>query len=101
MRDIFQSAFARTVTVTDADGTRQVRAFLEPESIKSPETPEITAAGVVDGRRWRVILPPMTLHGPVTLTDGSGVYRLLRHERIGSGHHVEAVACREEADPGC
>ena len=98
MKNIFDSSLACAVTVTDESGSTTAKAFIEPARIETPETPEITAAGIVDGRRWRVILPPMLLAGAVTVTDGDGeVYRLLRRELIGNGHHIEAVARREEA----
>ncbi len=96
MRSIFESPLARTVTVTDSGGTYTARAFLQPLSVRTPETPEITPAGVVDGRRWRVIAQPLSLTGPVTFTDGSAVYRLLRWEEIGG--HLEGIACREAAE---
>ena len=84
--------------MTDDTGSHSAKAFLEPLHTGTPEAPEITAAGIADGRRWRVILPPMDLAGAVTVTDGDGeVYRLLRRETIGGGHHIEAVARREEA----
>ena len=98
MKDIFESALARDVTVTDDVGNHVTRAFLEPMSADKPETPTVTAAGIADGRRWRVILPPLELSGSATLTDADGtVYALLRRESIGNGHHIEAVARREEA----
>ena len=96
MKTIFQSALARSVMLTDDNGTRSVRAFFAPVRITAPETPQITAAGTVDGRRWRVILPPLALDGTVTLTDGDTVYLLLRRETIGNGDHIEALACRQE-----
>ena len=84
--------------MTDDAGSYTAKVFIEPLHAETPEAPEITAAGLVDGRRWRVILPPMDLAGAVTVTDGDGeVYRLLRRELIGNGHHIEAVARREEA----
>ena len=98
MKNIFDSSFAHALTVTDDSGSTAARAFIEPRSIDLPETPAITAAGIADGRRWRVILPPLALSGEVTLTDEDGnEYRLLRWESIGNGHHIEALACREEA----
>ena len=98
MKDVFRSAFAQSVIVTDDTGCYAARAFIEPLHAETPEAPEITEAGLVDGRRWRVILPPMELAGAVTVTDADGeVYRLLRRELIGNGHHIEAVARREEA----
>ena len=98
MKDIFESSYALDVTVTDAAGSHATRAFIEPMDADTPEIPEITAAGIADGRRWRVILPPLVLSGTIMLTDESGtVYTLLRYEDIGNGHHVEAVARREEA----
>ena len=95
MRSIFDSALARTVTVTDGSGTRTARAFLQPADTVRPEAPEITAAGVVDGRRWRVILPPLALTAPVTLAADGARYRLLRWETVGG--HLEGVARREAA----
>ena len=86
------------MTVTDESGSHVTRAFLEPLSADTPEVPSVTAAGIADGRRWRVILPPLELSGSATLTDADGtVYVLLRRESIGNGHHIEAVARREEA----
>ena len=99
MKNIFDSSLARAVTVTDETGSTAEKAFIEPVRIETPEAPEITAAGIADGRRWRVILPPLELTGAVTLTDADGAaYRLLRWEHIGNGHHIEAVACAEEAE---
>ena len=101
MKDIFQSRFACAVTVTDAYGSRETRAFLEPLSTVRPETPEITELGVVDARRWRVILPAMALQGAVCLTADGERYRLLRRETVGNGHHIEALACAQEVDGVC
>ena len=96
MKDIFSSRIACTVTVTDERGAQETRAFIEPLSAVKPETPEITALGLVDGRRWRVILPPLQLCGEVTLTAAGETYRLLRREMPGTGHHIEALAGKEE-----
>lgn len=101
MKDIFQSIFARAVTLTDASGSRETRAFLEPLSAVRPEAPEITELGVVDGRRWRVILPAMALQGEVTLSADGKHYRLLRYENIGNEHHMEALVCAQEVGEGC
>jgi hypothetical protein len=68
-------------------GDVTARAFLQPQSDRTPETPEITPAGVVDGRRWRVIAQPLSLTGPVTFTTQRGL-PLLRWEEIGG--HLEA-----------
>ena len=98
MKSIFDSAFAHAATLTDDSGSTAVRAFIEPKSAEVPEVPAITAAGIADGRRWRIILPPLALNGEATLTDEDGnEYRLLRWESVGNGHHIEALACREEA----
>lgn len=87
----FASRFARSVTVTDAAGTYTARAFLQAVSVKDPETPKATAAGVTDPRRWLLIMEPLTLTGPVTVSDGTNSYALLRWEDV-SGH-VEGVLC--------
>jgi len=101
LKDIFQSRFARAVILTDASGSRETGAFIEPLSAVRPEAPEITELGVVDGRRWRVILPAMELQGEVTLSVDGATYRLLRRENIGNGHHIEALACAQEVGGEC
>ena len=99
MKSIFDSRFARSVTVTDGIGNHTVRAFLRPISVQSPEMPELSPAGVRDERRWRIILPPLTRSGQVTVTDGDTDYLLLRFEEIGGGDHIEGLLCRKAGDP--
>ena len=99
MKSIFHSRFARTVTVTDGSGNHTVRAFLRPASLTVPEAPELSPAGVLDGRRWRIILEPLVLSGRVTVTTDDGMeYLLLRHEIIGGGDHMEGLLCRKAGD---
>ena len=98
MRAPFASRFAQTVTVTDASGSRSAKAFLYPASVCTPEAPELSPAGVRDGRRWRIILEPMELHGTVTVTAGGREYLLLRRELIGGGDHVEGLLCRKAGE---
>ena len=103
MRGIFHSRFACTVTVTDSSGSRSARAFLRPASLTAPELPELSPAGVLDGRRWRIILEPLELTGQVTVTTDDGTeYLLLRREIIGGGDHIEGLLCRKagESDAG-
>lgn len=87
----FDSRFARSVLVTDASGERGARAFIQPVSVNRPETPTPTAAGVVDERRWLLIMEPAALDGPVEIRDGDRVYSLLRWEDTGG--HIEGVLC--------
>jgi len=96
MNSMFDSRFARTLTLTDDTGSSSVRGFLEPVDATNPETPVPTPAGRADERRYLVILPLLTLTGGVSVADGDTVYRLLRRETI-AGDHIEAVAVREEA----
>ena len=96
MRSVFESRFARSVTVTDAVGSYTARAFLRPASVQTPETPTLSPAGYADGRRWRIILEPLELSGPVTVSDGDAEYVLLRREIIGGGDHIEGLLCRKE-----
>ena len=98
MKTPFASRFAKTVTVTDAMGSRSARAFLRPASLRSPETPELCPAGAADGRRWRLILEPMALCGTVTVTIDGRAYVLLRREMIGGGDHIEGLLCRKAGD---
>ena len=98
MRAPFASRFAQTVTVTDALGSRSARAFLRPASLRRPETPALSPAGAADGRRWLLILEPMALSGPVTVTVGGREYFLLRREMIGGGDHIEGLLCRKAGD---
>ena len=102
MRSIFDSRLARSVTVTDGSGGQNVRAYIYPVSVRTPEVPELSPAGLLDERRWRIILPNMTLSGQVTVTDGSTDYLLLRYEVIGGGDHIEGILCRKagESDAG-
>ena len=93
MRAPFASRFAQTVTVTDASGSRSAKAFLYPTSVCTPEAPELSPAGVRDGRRRRIILEPMELNGTVTVTAGGREYLLLRREMIGGGDHIEGLLC--------
>ena len=87
----FDSRFARGVLLTDGSGERGIRAFIQPVSVNSPETPAPTAAGVVDQRRWLLIMEPAELNGPAEITDGGRVYSLLRWEEIGG--HIEGLLC--------
>ena len=87
----FDSRFARSVLVTDGGGERGVRAFIQPVSVRDPETPTPTAAGVVDERRWLLIMEPAALLGPAEIRDGERVYSLLRWEEIGG--HIEGLLC--------
>lgn len=98
MKSIFNSRFARSVTVTDSNGSYNVRAFLLPASVKTPETPELSPAGVLDKRRWLIILPPMTLTGQTTVTADGTDYCLLRYEEIGRGDHLEGLLCLKVGD---
>ena len=95
MKSIFASRFAETVTVTDGSETYVCRAFLRPVSVAAPEKPAISPAGVRDGRRWRIILEPLALSGPETVTVGETEYLMLRHEMIGGGDHIEGLLCRK------
>ena len=87
----FDSRFARSVLVTDAGGERGVRAFIQPVSVNRPETPTPTVAGVVDERRWLLIMEPAALNGPAEIRDGDRVYSLLRWEETGG--HIEGLLC--------
>lgn len=102
MRRIFDSAFARSVSVTDEAGTYAARAFIRPAAISEAESPELSPAGVRDRRRWRIILEPMELTGAVTVTDGAQEFFLLRREMIGGGDHIEGLLCLKagETDAG-
>lgn len=100
MKRIFDSRFAVPLTVTDGSGSSfSLRGFLRPVSVQSPEAPELSPAGLRDGRRWRLILEPVTLSGQVTVTAADGTeYLLLRHEMIGGGDHIEGLLCRKAGD---
>lgn len=87
----FDSHFARSVLVTDAGGERGVRAFIQPVSVRDPEAPSPTAAGVADQRRWLLIMEPAALNGPAEIRDGGRVYSLLRWEEVGG--HIEGLLC--------
>lgn len=87
----FDSRFARSVLLTDGSGERGVRAFIQPVSVKDPERPSPTAAGVVDERRWLLIMEPVAPAGPAEIVDGGRVYSLLRWEEVGG--HVEGLLC--------
>ena len=87
----FDSRFARSVLVTDASGERGVRAFIQPVSVNRPETPTPTVAGVVDERRWLLIMEPAAIAGPAEIRDGDRVYSLLRWEETGG--HIEGLLC--------
>lgn len=95
MRNMFSSRFAENVTVRDAGGSRSARAFLRPVSVTSPEAPALSPAGMLDERRWRIILEPISLSGPVTVVSGNTEYLLLRYEMIGGGDHIEGLLCRK------
>lgn len=97
MRTVFDSHFARAVKVTDTQGTRVRRAFLRPESLRRPETPEMSPAGISDERRWLLIMEADDLQGPVTITDGNREYILMRRELIG-GDHIEGLLCLKAGD---
>ena len=99
MKSIFDSHFARSVTVTDGSGIHNVRAFLRPVSVRNPETPELSPAGVRDERRWLIVLPPMALSGQVSVSADGTDYLLLRFEEIGGGDHIEGLLCRKAGDP--
>ncbi|MCD8008575.1 MAG: hypothetical protein LUF68_06525 [Clostridiales bacterium] len=73
-----------------------MRSFLRPVNPKSPETPELTAAGVADGRRWLLLMEPAEISGRAEIIDGGARYALLRWERLES--HIEGVLCREAGD---
>ena len=98
MKGVFFSRFAETVTLRDDNGSRRVRAFLRPASVAEPETPLLSPAGVLDERRWRIILEPVVLSGPVTVISGGTEYLLLRYELIGGGDHIEGLLCRKAGD---
>ena len=87
----FDSRFARSVRVTDGGGERDVRAFIQPLSVSSPEAPTPTVAGVADARRWLLIMEPAELNGPAEIRDGDRVYSLLRWEEING--HIEGLLC--------
>ena len=87
----FDSRFARRVLVTDGSGERSVRAFIQPVSVRDPEMPAATVAGVVDPRRWLLIMEPAAPVGPAEIRDGDRVYSLLRWEEIGG--HIEGLLC--------
>ena len=91
----FDSAFAHNVSVTDGNGTRTLRAFLQPLSVTEPEAPAATVAGIVDFRRRLLIMEDAALTGPVEIADGGENYLLLRWEHIDG--HIEGVLKRKEA----
>lgn len=93
MTGAFDSRFAGAVTVRDANGSRTARAFIQPVSIRDPEAPRITAAGIVDDRRWLLIAEPVAIADPAEISDGTSVYALLRWENV-SGH-IEGVLARK------
>ena len=93
MTGAFDSRFAGAVTVRDGNGSRTARAFIQPMSVKDPETPQITAAGVVDARRWLLIMEPVAISGQAEISDEKSVYALLRWEDV-SGH-IEGVLARK------
>ena len=97
MTGAFDSRFAGGVTVTDTNGSRTARAFIQPMSVKDPETPALTAAGVSDPRRWLLIMEPTEICGPAEISDGKSVYALLRWEDI-SGHIEGVLARKGDAD---
>ena len=94
MNTPFDSAFVKRVRVTDSSGTRMLRAFIQPLSVTEPETPSATPAGVVDRRRWLLIMEAAALTGPAEIGDGADCYILPRWENI-SGH-IEGVLRRKE-----
>lgn len=87
----FDSRFARSVRLADRGGERDARAFIQPLSVKAPETPTPTIAGVADARRWLLIMEPADIDGPAEIRDGDRVYSLLRWEEIGG--HIEGLLC--------
>ena len=87
----FDSRFARSVTLADRGGEREVRAFIQPVSIKNPETPSPTVAGVADQRRWLLIMEPADIGGGAEIRCGGRRYSLLRWEEIGG--HIEGLLC--------
>lgn len=87
----FDSRFARRVLVTDTGGERGVRAFIQPLSLRDPEAPSPTVAGVADTRRWLLIMEPAAIAGPAEIRDGDRVYSLLRWEEAGG--HIEGILC--------
>lgn len=93
MTGAFDSRFAGAVTVTDGNGSRTARAFLQPMDVRDPETSAATAAGVVDGRRWLLIMEPAAIAGSAEISDGTHRYALLRWENV-SGH-IEGVLARK------
>ena len=96
MRGVFSSSFARSVTVTAGGESGTFRAFIQPLSLETPETPRATAAGVTDPRRWLLILDAAELpEGPAEVSDGESVYALLRRETIAG--HIEGVLQRKGA----
>ena len=95
MMSPFDSGFARSVTLRNEQGERRARAFIQPMAAERPETPTRTVAGVVDERRWRILMEPLEIHGKTEIIDGNDHYLLLRWEMMGEGSHIEGVLKRK------
>ncbi len=96
MRDIFESPFARTLTVVHDGERTAARVFLQPLSLRSPEGPELTPAGTADGRRYLAIVEPMCIRRGDGIETARSRFRVERSEDLGG--HIECVLRVEAGD---
>lgn len=94
MTDIFGAAaeYAETVTVREGDTERTAKAFIQPESVGSPDyESRPTAMGLADDRRYLIIAERTAFSGSgkVEICCGDRVYELLRRELLWRGSHWE------------
>ncbi|MBR4953669.1 MAG: hypothetical protein IKZ30_04045 [Oscillospiraceae bacterium] len=82
-------AFAENVKAHCDGGEWNFRAFIEPKNTSSPEEGEVMPEGVYDGRRYTLIAQVNAFSGEekdVSISAKSGVYELIRLEKMASGH---------------
>lgn len=96
MRSVFDSPFARRVTVAYGGARTAARAFLEPLALRAETEPEITPAGTVDMRRCLAILEPVACGRGAVIETAGARWRVLRCEELGG--HLECVLGAEAGD---
>ena len=83
--------YCETLFLIDRDGEREALGFIQPENVKNPERAlEALPGGVVDKRRYILIVGAESLAGVSRLRRGNQVFELLRWENI-CGSHCEAL----------
>ena len=94
-------AFAENVKAQCDGGEWNFRAFIEPKNTSSPEEDEVMPEGVYDGRRYALIAQMGAFTGEekdVCISAKSGVYELIRLEKMPSGHWEGVMRRKAGAD---